>query len=165
MSDTATNNEICGVNPQWEIKSHPSDLSTVMAQAEVRFIGNFKECREFVELNKPTPSSSEKLETKMAESFIREKIPTVTNWSNKEGQAIIEVMEEYADLKMLPVLAERDKIINGKDETIGSLEGLINTLETKCDESKNQNARQAKLIEEKDKEIEELRAEIKVLKS
>lgn len=44
---------VCAVNLDWELKWHPTDIGQVMTPAECRFIGNGKECMEFIEKYKP----------------------------------------------------------------------------------------------------------------
>lgn len=40
--------EVCAVNLQWEIVSHPTDISQVLPADQVRFIGTRDECTKFV---------------------------------------------------------------------------------------------------------------------
>lgn len=55
----AENKPLCGVNLDWELKWHPTDIGQVMKAEECRFIGSGKECIEFIEKNKPQPQKEE----------------------------------------------------------------------------------------------------------
>jgi len=50
--------EVCGVNLQWEIVSHPTDISQVLPADQVRYIGTRDECTKFVADNSGSSGSS-----------------------------------------------------------------------------------------------------------
>jgi len=50
---------VFGVDLEWKIRSHETDLSHVMAPEECRFIGSESECALFIEKNRPEDNHDE----------------------------------------------------------------------------------------------------------